>query len=67
MDQCIGPFGDEGDLPVKGNWSGTVSPRIGVFRRTDSNGIWTLTATESSIIAQKIAALARLVTPMTFR
>jgi hypothetical protein len=36
MDQCLGPFGDQGDLPVIGDWTGTGNPRIGIFRRADS-------------------------------
>jgi hypothetical protein len=40
MDQCLGPFGDQGDLPVIGDWAGTGSPRIGVFR--PANGKWYL-------------------------
>jgi hypothetical protein len=36
MDQCLGPFGDQGDLPVIGDWTGTGNPGIGVFRRADT-------------------------------
>lgn len=31
-DKCLGPFGAAGDLPVAGDWDGTGSVRIGVFR-----------------------------------
>jgi hypothetical protein len=36
MDQCLGPFGDQDDLPVIGDWGGTGSPRIGIFRPATS-------------------------------
>jgi hypothetical protein len=36
VDRCFGPFGDAGDLPVIGDWAGTGSPRIGIFRPTIS-------------------------------
>jgi hypothetical protein len=36
MDQCLGPYGDQGDLPVIGDWAGTGSPRIGIFRPANS-------------------------------
>jgi uncharacterized repeat protein (TIGR02543 family) len=35
IDQCLGPFGEQGDLPVIGDWAGT-GPRIGIFRPADS-------------------------------
>lgn len=36
MDQCLGPFGEPGDLPVIGDWAGTGNPRIGIFRPANS-------------------------------
>jgi subtilisin len=48
VDECLGPFGMFGDLPVMGNWLGTGVPTIGVFRTgtgrwyvdLDGNGSW---------------------------
>ena len=37
-DRCLGTFGVTGDLPVVGDWDGTGSVRIGVFR--PSTGAW---------------------------
>ena len=37
-DKCLGRFGEEGDLPVVGDWDGTGTVRIGVFR--PSTGMW---------------------------
>jgi hypothetical protein len=39
-DKCFRHFGAEGDLPVVGDWDGTGSVRIGVFR--PSTGMWYL-------------------------
>jgi Divergent InlB B-repeat domain len=39
-DTCIGSFGISGDLPVAGDWSGTGTTKIGVFR--PSSGEWFL-------------------------
>ena len=39
-DKCFGPFGAEGDLPIIGDWDGTGTVRIGVFR--PSTGMWYL-------------------------
>jgi Divergent InlB B-repeat domain len=36
MDQCLGPFGDQDDLPIIGDWGGTGNPRIGIFRPATS-------------------------------
>jgi hypothetical protein len=48
IDRCLGPFGMSGDRPVAGDWNGSGTPRIGVFRpRTgkwyldlNGNGRW---------------------------
>jgi hypothetical protein len=40
VDKCIEQFGDDGDLPVVGDWNGTGEARIGVFR--PSTGEWFL-------------------------
>jgi hypothetical protein len=39
-DGCIDTFGEAGDLPVTGNWTGTGKTRIGVFDPT--TGAWRL-------------------------
>jgi hypothetical protein len=39
-DQCLGPYGDQGDLPVIGDWAGKGSLSIGIFRPAD--GKWYL-------------------------
>jgi hypothetical protein len=39
-DKCFRHFGAEGDLPIVGDWDGTGSVRIGVFR--PSTGMWYL-------------------------
>jgi hypothetical protein len=39
-DECTVPFGEPGDLPVVGDWTGTGKSRIGVFR--PSNRAWYL-------------------------
>jgi hypothetical protein len=39
-DRCFGRFGAEGDLPIVGDWDGTGSVRVGVFR--PSTGMWYL-------------------------
>jgi len=39
-DKCLGRFGVEGDLPVVGDWDGTGTVKIGVFR--PSTGMWYL-------------------------
>jgi hypothetical protein len=36
MDQCLGPYGDERDFPVIGDWAGTGNLRIGIFRPANS-------------------------------
>jgi subtilisin len=48
VDECLGPFGMLGDLPVMGDWLGTGVATIGVFRTgtgrwyidLDGNGSW---------------------------
>jgi Divergent InlB B-repeat domain len=40
VDKCFGPFGSDGDVPVVGDWSGTGTAKIGVFRA--STGEWFL-------------------------
>ena len=48
VDTCIESFGVTGDLPVVGDWDGTGTPNIGVFRPStgewlidlNSNGLW---------------------------
>jgi subtilisin len=48
VDECFGPFGVSGDLPVAGDWLGTGVTNVGVFRPgtgrwyidLDGNGIW---------------------------
>jgi subtilisin len=48
VDECLGPFGIFGDLPVMGDWLGTGVATIGVFRPgtgrwyidLDENGTW---------------------------
>ena len=39
-DKCFGPFGSNGDIPVVGDWSGTGTAKIGVFRA--ATGEWFL-------------------------
>ena len=39
-DSCLGPFGMPGDYPVVGDWTGTGTIKIGVFR--PSTGMWYL-------------------------
>ena len=39
-EKCLGSFGIKGDLPVVGNWDGTGTMKIGVFR--PSTGEWFL-------------------------
>jgi hypothetical protein len=39
-DRCLGRFGAEGDLPVIGDWDGSGTERIGIFR--PSTGMWYL-------------------------
>ena len=39
-DKCLGPFGAAGDIPIVGDWTGTGSVRIGVYR--PSTGEWFL-------------------------
>jgi hypothetical protein len=40
VDRCWGPFGSAGDIPVAGDWSGTGTAKIGVFRA--ATGEWFL-------------------------
>jgi hypothetical protein len=48
VDKCVSGFGQEGDLPVAGDWDATGSSKIGVFRAATSewfldlngNGQW---------------------------
>ncbi len=40
IDKCFGPFGQAGDLPVVGDWTGSGTAKIGVFR--PSSGMWYL-------------------------
>ena len=40
IDRCWGPFGSVGDMPVVGDWSGTGTAKIGVFRA--ATGEWFL-------------------------
>jgi hypothetical protein len=48
VDLCLGPFGDDGDLPVVGDWTGRGFSNIGVFRPStaewfldlNGNGQW---------------------------
>ena len=40
VDKCLGPFGTKEDLPVVGDWDGTGTVRIGVFR--PSTAMWYL-------------------------
>jgi hypothetical protein len=47
-DRCLGSFGSAADLPVSGDWNGTGTSKIGVFRPSTSrwfldfngNGQW---------------------------
>jgi hypothetical protein len=47
-DRCINSFGEPGDLPVAGDWSGSGASQIGVFRPStgewfldfNGNGVW---------------------------
>lgn len=41
-DQCFGPFGKSGDLPVVGDWNGSGASKIGVF--SPESGMWMLDA-----------------------
>jgi hypothetical protein len=38
VDICLGPFGQEADIPISGKWNAKGNDRIGVFR--PSNGWW---------------------------
>jgi hypothetical protein len=40
VDRCLGPFGQPGDLPVAGDWTGTGKAQIGVFE--PNTGVWHL-------------------------
>jgi hypothetical protein len=40
VDKCLGPFGTAGDIPVVGDWNGTGTAKIGVFR--PATGDWFL-------------------------
>ena len=40
LDKCFGPFGTTGDIPIVGDWSGTGTAKIGVFRA--ATGEWFL-------------------------
>src|SRR5262249_41818600 len=40
VDGCLGPFGQQGNLPVVGDWAGTGTTQIGVFDA--STGFWQL-------------------------
>jgi subtilisin len=40
IDQCLGPFGSSGDLPVAADWTNTGTAKIGVFR--PGTGMWYL-------------------------
>ena len=40
IDLCYGPFGQPGDIPVVGDWSGNGAAKIGVF--TPQTGMWIL-------------------------
>ena len=40
VDQCLGPFGQGTDIPIRGKWAGTGTDRIGVFR--PGIGLWYL-------------------------
>jgi hypothetical protein len=40
VDKCLGPFGTAGDIPVVGDWNGTGTAKIGVFR--PAKGDWFL-------------------------
>ena len=40
IDKCFGPFGATGDIPIVGDWSGTGTAKIGVFR--SATGEWFL-------------------------
>jgi len=40
VDICLGPFGQETDIPISGKWTANGNDRIGVFR--PSNGWWHL-------------------------
>jgi hypothetical protein len=39
-DKCLGPFGTTGDIPVVGDWNGTGTARIAIFR--PATGEWFL-------------------------
>jgi hypothetical protein len=40
IDRCYGPFGSPGDLPIVGDWNGSGTAKIGVFRA--ASGEWFL-------------------------
>ncbi|MCS6925425.1 MAG: malectin domain-containing carbohydrate-binding protein [Candidatus Binatia bacterium] len=40
VDGCLGPFGQQGDLPLVGNWTGNGKGSIGVI--TSATGLWQL-------------------------
>lgn len=46
-DGCLGPFGQPGDLPVVGDWTGTGSDGIGVI--TAATGVWQLDRNRNGI------------------
>ena len=45
VDKCFGPFGEAGDIPVVGDWHGTGTAKIGIFR--DISGDWFLDLNEN--------------------
>ena len=48
IDKCLGPFGDSGDRPIVGDWTGDGKIKTGVFRPStamwyldmNGNGLW---------------------------
>jgi Divergent InlB B-repeat domain len=47
VDACLGPFGQPGDLPVAGDWTGAGKAQIGVFE--PNTGIWHLDLNENGV------------------
>ena len=48
VDKCIGSFGNPGDLPVTGNWSGNGVTNVGTF--TPSTGSWRIDSNGDSLL-----------------
>jgi hypothetical protein len=48
VDTCIDSFGLPTDIPVVGDWTGTGTAKLGVYRRV--SGTWIRTAMELGMV-----------------